>query len=184
MAGRAPPPGAPDAGLQVLRRADERRVRWRHQRGGRAQRLGQEQPRRRAALGARRAGAGPSLAQGRGRDLGRLGAPVRAGHGRRDPRPRQRRWPAAGRFPGARARSSAVPLGRERVPAQQAADPPARPRRPARRRASRRQRVPVHRPGHGRPGARAATRGTPARCSRRSPGCGATSAAAARPRNS
>ena len=44
---------------------------------------------------------------------------------------------------------------RERVPAEQAADPAARPGRPAGRGAPRRQRVPVHRPGHGRPGARA-----------------------------
>ncbi len=50
----APRPAAP--GLQVVRRADRGRVRARDQRGRRAERLGQEQPRRRAALGARRAG--------------------------------------------------------------------------------------------------------------------------------
>ena len=61
-----------------------------------------------------------------------------------------------------RARPAAVPLGRERVPAQPPAHPAARPGRPARRGEPGRQRVPVHRPGHGRPGARAAARGAPA----------------------
>ena len=42
-----------------------------------------------------------------------------------------------------------------------AADPAARPRRPARRRAPGRQRLPVHRPGDGRPGARPPPGGAP-----------------------
>ena len=72
---RPPPPG-----LQVVRRADERRVRRRDQRGRRTERVGQEQPRRRAPLGARRAGPGAPLAQVRGRHLGRAprSAPPRA----------------------------------------------------------------------------------------------------------
>ncbi len=68
-----PAPGPPAPGLQVVRRADDRRVRCRDQRGRRAERLGQEQPRRRPALGARRAGPGAPQPQGRGRHLGRLG---------------------------------------------------------------------------------------------------------------
>ena len=108
-------------GFKSFAERTQRRVRPRDQRGRRAERLGQEQPRRRPALGARRAGPGAPVAQGRGRHLGRLGQARRAGHGRRDARPRQRRRPAAGRLPGPRARPPAVPLGRERLPAQQAA---------------------------------------------------------------
>ena len=56
-----------------------RRVRRRHQRRRRAERVGQEQPRRRAALGPRRAGPGAPHAQVGGRDLRRLGqAPRRS----------------------------------------------------------------------------------------------------------
>ena len=157
---RAAPARAPSPGVQVVRGADERRVRWRDQRGRRAERVGQEQSRRRAPLGARGAGARPPIPQGRGRHLGRVGEALRPGHGRRHAGPRQQRWAPAGRFPGPRARSPALPQRRERVPPQQAAHPPARPRRPPRWRAPGRQRVPVHRPGHGRPGAGVATRGT------------------------
>ena len=46
---------------------------------------------------------------------------------------RQRGPAAAGRLRRGRARPAALPLGRERVPAQSPADPAARPRRPARR---------------------------------------------------
>ena len=183
-AGPAAAARPPAAGLQVVRGADQRRVRRRDQRRRRAERLGQEQPRRRPPLGARRAGPGAPVAQGRGRHLGRLGQAGGAGHGRRHPRHRQRGRPAAGRLPGPRARAPAVPLRRERLPPQQAADPAARPRRPARRRAPRRQRVPVHRPGHGRPGARPAPGGAPAavRGGRRRPAPRASPAA--RPRTS
>ena len=159
---RAAPAGPSPARLQVVRRADHDRIRPRDQRRRRAERLGQEQPRRRPALGARRAGPGASLAQGRGRHLGRIGEARRAGDGRRHARHRQRRRPAAGRLPGPRAGSAPVSLGRERLPPQQVPRPAARPGRPARRRAPRRQRLPVHRPGDGRPGAGPATRGAPA----------------------
>ncbi len=69
---------------------------------------------------------------------------------------------AAGRVQRPRAGSTALPVGRERLPPQQAAGPAARPRRPARLGPPRRQRLPVHRPGDGRPGPRAPTRGAPA----------------------
>ena len=165
--GRAPSAGtapsrAPAPGLQVVRRANERRVRARDQRRRRSERVGQEQSRRCPALGARRAGPGTPLAQVRGRHLGGLREAGRPGDGRRDARHRQRRRPAAGRLPGPRARPAALPLRRERLPPQQEPDPAARARRSARRGASRRQRLPVHRPGHGRPGARAASRGATA----------------------
>ncbi len=159
-AGSPPRPSAP--GLQVVRRADDRRIRWRDQRGRRTERLRQEQPRRRPALVARRAGPGASQPQVGGRDLRRFRQASGARHGRRDARPRQRRRAAPGRLQRPRARPPAVPIGRERLPAQQAARPAARPRRPARRGPPRRQRVPVHRPGNGRPGARAPTGGAPA----------------------
>ena len=60
------------------------------------------------------------------------------------------------------ARPPPLPQRRERLPPEQAADPAARPRRPARRGPPRRQRLPVHRPGHGRPGTRAAAGGAAA----------------------
>ena len=106
-----------------------------------------------------------------GRHLGRLGQARRPGHGGRHARARQRRRAPAGRLPGARARPPAVPLGRERLPPQQEPDPAARPGRPARRRAPRRQRLPVHRAGHGRPGPGPAPRGaaTAVRGGRRGP---------------
>ena len=66
--------------------------------------------------------------------------------------------------------------------------PPARapegPRRAARRGPPRRQRVPVHRPGDGGPGAGAPARRSAARCSRRSRACAGTSAAAGARRRS
>ena len=65
-------------------------------------------------------------------------------------------------YGGGRDRPAALPLGRERVPAQPPAHPAARPGRAARRRQPRRQRLPVHRPGHGRPGPGAAARGASA----------------------
>ena len=181
---RAAPARAPAAGLQVVRRADERRVRAGHQRRRRAERVGQEQPRRRPALGARRAGPGAPLAQVRGRHLGRLGQARRAGHGRRHARPRQRRRPAAGRLPGPRARPAAVPLRRERLPPEQAAgsgcatsstcstrrtSPTTPSCSSARAWSTRRWRC----------GRRSA-----GRCSRRSPASAATSAAAGGPRSS
>ena len=184
IAGRTAAARPAPAGLQVVRRADERRVRWRDQRRRRTEWLGQEQPRRRAPLGARRAGPRAALAQGGGRHLGRLREAIRPGHGRRHARARQRGRPAPGRLPGPGARPAAVPQRRERVPAEQAAHPAARPRRPARWRASCRQRLPVHRPGHGRPGAGPAARRNAARCSRRWPGSAGTSVAGARPRSS
>ena len=116
---RTAPAGPPVAGVQVVRRADERRVRAGDQRGRRPEWVGQEQPRRRPALGARGAGPGASLAQVGGRHLGGLGEAGRPGDGRRHARPRQRRRPAAGRFPGPRARTSALPVGRERLPPEQ-----------------------------------------------------------------
>ena len=156
------PPRPPRPGLQVVRRADAGRVRAGDQRGRRPQRLGQVEPRRRAPLGARRAGPVAPDPQERGRHLGRLREAQRPGHGRRDARPRQRRRAAAGRVQRARARAAAVPQRRERLPAQQAAGAAARPPGPARLGEPRRQRVPVHRPGHGRPGARPAARGAAA----------------------
>ena len=80
-----PPPGTARPGLQVVRRAHRRRVRARDQRRHRAQRVRQEQPGRRAPLGARRAGPGPPLAARGGRRLRRLGAPLGPRHGRRRP---------------------------------------------------------------------------------------------------
>ncbi len=61
----------------------------------------------------------------------------------------------------ARGRATALPLGRERLPAQPPAGPPQGPRGAARRRPPCRQRVPLHRPGDGRPGPRPAARGAP-----------------------
>ena len=59
-------------------------------------------------------------------------------------------------------RPAALPLRRERLPAQQAARPAARPGGLARRGPPGGQRLPLHRPGHGGPGARAAPRGAAA----------------------
>ena len=66
-----PPAAAAPPGLQVVRRADAGRVRPRDQRRRRAQRVRQEQPRGRAALGARRAGSLAPHPHVRGRHLGR-----------------------------------------------------------------------------------------------------------------
>ena len=158
-AGAAPCPSAP--GLQVVRRAHRRRVRWRYQRRRRTERIGQEQPRRRPPLVARRAGSGAPQPEVGGRHLRRLRQASRSRHGRRDARPRQCRRSPAGRILGPRARPTALPQRRERLSAQQAACPAARPRRPARRRAPRRQRIPLHRPGHGRSGTSPSPRGAP-----------------------
>ena len=108
--------------------------------------------------------AGPDAAHAArgGRDLRRLIVAQGDRHGRRDAGDRQRGPAPARRLRRGRDRSAAVSLGRERVPAQSPADPAARPGRAARRRQPGRQRVPVHRPGHGRPGAGAAAGGAPA----------------------
>ena len=129
---------------------------------------------------------GRALRSRKSEDVIFAGSESRGGarHGRRDPGPRQRRRPPAGRLPRPRAGPAAVPLRRERLPAQSPAGPTARSRRPARRSASRRQRVPVHRPGHGRPGARAPARGAPAAVRGGGRGPTARAAAPAGPRSS
>ena len=107
---------------------------------------------------------GRSLRIRRSEDVIWAGSEKRSALGMADvtARARQRRRPAAGRVQRGRAGPAAVPLGRERLPAQPPAGPPARPRRPAGQREPRRERVPVHRPGHGRPGAGAAPGGAAA----------------------
>ena len=101
--------------------------------------------------------------QDRGRHLRRLGA---SGGARAWPTSRSSSTTPTG---CCRSTTAVLELGRRLYRSgendyllNRAAGPPARPRRPARRGPPRRQRVPVHRPGHGRPGARAAARGAPA----------------------
>ena len=99
----------------------------RDQRDRGTQRVGQVQSRGRPPLGPRRAGPVAPDPPQRGRDLGRFREAKRAGHGGRDPCPRQRGCPVARRIRGRGARPAPLPVRRERLPAQPAAGPAARP---------------------------------------------------------
>src|SRR3954453_5161742 len=146
------------ARLQVVCRANHSRIRSGDQCRDRPQRERQEQLGRRPPLDVGRGRTLLADAPCRGRDLRRvIGAP-RDGHGRRNARARELGSPAAGRLRAGRAGTAALSIRPKRVPAQSAAHPPARSDRPARRGQPGRQRFPVHRSGHGRPGARAAAR--------------------------
>ena len=128
-----PPARAAHGRLQVVRRAHRGRVRSGHlarSSGPTAAARPTSPMRLRWALGEQ----GGRCAADAPRTSSSPAAPIRraVGHGRREPRHRQRGPPAARSTTARSSWPAALPLGRERVPAQPPAHPAARPGRAAR----------------------------------------------------